>query len=36
MVPNGDYTYSPAYPQYGSAYSSYGYSSAAASGLLSK
>lgn len=35
VVPGTEYAYSPAYPQYGSAYSSYGYSTSAG-GLLSK
>lgn len=35
VVPGTEYAYSPAYPQYSSAYSSYGYSSSAG-GLLSK
>lgn len=35
VVPGTEYAYSPAYPQYGNAYSPYGYSSSAG-GLLSK
>ncbi|XP_049819105.1 uncharacterized protein LOC109600805 isoform X3 [Aethina tumida] len=36
VVPGTDYAYSTAYSQYGAAYGTYGYGTAASSGLLSK